>query len=168
VRARVIVASNRAAAGVYEDRSGPILVKRLRDADISVDGPVVVPDGEPVAAAIRAAIALEIDVVITSGGTGLTSTDLTPDVTRELIDREIPGLAEEIRRFGAHGDGGSGGTPFALLSRGVAGLAGRTLIVNLAGSTGAARDGMRVLAPLLGHLVDQINDGDHRSPEEDI
>lgn len=97
IRARVIVASNRAAAGVYADTSGPLLVAGLRELGCEVDEPVVVPDGEPVGTALRAALADGVDVVLTSGGTGITPSDRTPDVTRELLDYEIPGIAEAIR-----------------------------------------------------------------------
>lgn len=155
IRARVIVASNRAAAGVYSDTSGPRLVAGLRELGCEVPDPVVVPDGEPVAAALRAAVQDHVDVVLTSGGTGVTPTDRTPEATRPLLDFEIPGIAEAIR---AHS---RDKIPAAALSRGLAGVAGRTLIVNLPGSTGGAKDGLAVLAPLLAHTVDQIRGGDH-------
>jgi molybdenum cofactor synthesis domain-containing protein len=156
VRARVIVASNRAAAGLYRDTSGPVLLAGLRDLGCDVDPePVVVPDGEPVAEALRAAIADAVDVVLTSGGTGVTPTDRTPEATRGLLDFEIPGIAEAIRAYSRDK------VPAAALSRGLAGVAGRTLIVNLPGSTGGARDGLAVLGPLLRHTVDQVNGGDH-------
>lgn len=155
IRARVIVASNRAAAGVYADTSGPLLVAGLRELGCAVDDPVVVPDGEPVAQALRAAVADHVDVVLTSGGTGVTPTDRTPDVTRAVLDYEIPGIAEAIR---AHS---RATVPTAALSRGLAGVAGRTLVVNLPGSTGGARDGLAVLGPILGHTVDQLRGGDH-------
>ena len=155
VTARVIVASNRAAAGVYEDTSGPIIVAWLRDLGCEVGEPVVVPDGAPVAAALRAAVAAGVDVVVTSGGTGLTPTDRTPEATREVLDFEIPGIAEALRAVSREK------VPTSVLSRGLAGVAGRTLIVNLPGSTGGARDGRAVLAPILRHAVDQIRGGDH-------
>jgi molybdenum cofactor synthesis domain-containing protein len=158
MRALAITASNRAAAGIYEDRSGPVVIDLLRKGEIfaSVDGPMVVPDGEPVERALREAVAAGYDVVVTTGGTGLTPGDLTPEMTRRVIDREIPGIAEAIRAAGA-----AGGVASAILSRGVAGLAGRTLIVNLPGSTGGVRDGMAVLTPVLAHAIDQICGGDH-------
>ena len=89
-------------------------------------------------------------MVVTTGGTGLTPDDLTPEATRAVIDREVPGIAEAIRAYGA-----AHGVPTAVLSRGLAGLAGSTLIVNLAGSTGAVRDGLAVLGPVLAHPLDQ-------------
>jgi molybdenum cofactor synthesis domain-containing protein len=156
IRAMAITASNRAAAGVYPDSSGPVLAELLRQAGCEVSGPVVVPDGEPVQAALRNAVAAGYDVVVTTGGTGLTPGDLTPEMTRKVIDREIPGIAEAIRDRGT-----AAGVPSAVLSRGVAGLAGATLIVNLPGSTGGVRDGMAVLAAVLPHAVDQARGGDH-------
>lgn len=155
IRARVIVASNRAAAGVYADTSGPLLVAGLRELGCQVDEPTVVPDGEPVGAALRAALADGMDVVVTSGGTGVTPTDRTPDTTRTLIDYEIPGIAEAIR---AHS---RAKVPTSALSRGVAGVAGRMLVINLPGSTGGARDGLAVLGPILAHTVEQLRGGDH-------
>jgi molybdenum cofactor synthesis domain-containing protein len=151
----VIVASNRAAAGVYPDTSGPLLVAGLRELGCEVGEPVVVPDGPPVRQALAAAVADGVDVVLTSGGTGITPTDRTPDHTREVLDYEIPGIAEAIR---AHG---RDKVPTAALSRARAGVAGRTLIVNLPGSTGGARDGLAVLGPILSHAVDQLRGGDH-------
>jgi molybdenum cofactor synthesis domain-containing protein len=157
IRALAISVSNRAAAGVYADKSGPVLVELLRSAGCSVvDGPVVIRDGDPVEAALRDALAAGYDVVVTTGGTGLTPADLTPEMTRRVLEREIPGIAEALR-----GAGAAAGVPAAILSRGLAGVAGRTLIVNLPGSTGGVRDGMAVLAPVLGHAVSQINGGDH-------
>jgi molybdenum cofactor synthesis domain-containing protein len=151
--------SNRAAAGVYEDRSGPVLVRLLAEAGCSVDGPLVVPDGEPVEAALREAVTAGYDVVVTTGGTGLTPGDLTPEMTRRVLDREIPGIAESIRAGGA-----AAGVPAAILSRGIAGLAGTVLVVNLPGSTGGVRDGMAVLGPILAHAVEQAHGGDHPRP----
>jgi len=156
IRALAVTVSNRAAAGVYEDRSGPVLVDLLRSAGCAVDGPLVIPDGEPVEAALRDALAAGYDVVVTTGGTGLTPRDMTPEMTRRVIEREIPGIAEALRSVGA-----AAGVPSAILSRGVAGVAGHTLIVNLPGSTGGVRDGMAVLATVLEHAVSQINGGDH-------
>ncbi|MGP4021900.1 MogA/MoaB family molybdenum cofactor biosynthesis protein [Actinomadura sp. 3N407] len=153
-----VTVSNRAAAGVYPDKSGPVLVEMLEDLGCQVDGPVVVPDGEPVAGTLRDAVAAGYDVVVTSGGTGLTPTDQTPEMTRQVIEWEIPGIAEAIRLEGREM------VPAAILSRGLAGVARGTLIVNLPGSTGGVRDGMTVLGGVLAHAVDQIKGGDHPRP----
>jgi molybdenum cofactor synthesis domain-containing protein len=156
-RALVVTASNRAAAGVYEDRGGPVLFEGLRAMGFAVDGPVVLPDGDPVEAALREAVAAEYDVVLTTGGTGLSPTDRTPDATARVLERPVSGIAEAIRASGiAHG------VPTAALSRGIAGLAGRTIIVNLPGAPGGCRDGIAVLAGLLPHAVEQVRGGDHR------
>ncbi|RFU43506.1 MogA/MoaB family molybdenum cofactor biosynthesis protein [Actinomadura logoneensis] len=158
IRALAVTVSNRASAGVYADKSGPVLVALLAEAGCEVDGPRVVPDGEPVEAALREAVSEGYDVVVTTGGTGLTPTDHTPEMTRRVLDREIPGIAEAIRAVSRDT------VPTSILSRGLAGTAGRTLIVNLPGSTGGVRDGMAVLAPVLAHAVDQIAGGDHPRP----
>ncbi|RDG31728.1 MogA/MoaB family molybdenum cofactor biosynthesis protein [Streptomyces corynorhini] len=151
----VVTASNRASAGVYADRGGPVLADGLAALGFAVDGPRVVPDGDPVERALRAGVAAAYDVILTTGGTGLSPTDRTPDATRRVVDYEIPGIPEAIRAEGVLK------VPAAALSRGVAGVSGRTLIVNLPGSTGGVRDGLAVLGRLLVHAVDQIHGGDH-------
>lgn len=152
----VITVSTRAATGVYSDRSGPTLVQGLIDLGFEVGDPVVVADGEPVTAALREALSTGPDLVLTTGGTGLGPDDHTPEMTQPLLDREIPHLATAIARYGA-----DNGVPTAILSRGLAGVTGRTLVVNLPGSTGGVRDGLAVLAPVLMHAISQVRGGDH-------
>ncbi|ATE57932.1 MULTISPECIES: MogA/MoaB family molybdenum cofactor biosynthesis protein [Actinosynnema] len=154
--ARVVTASNRASAGVYADRGGPLIVGWLRERGYAVPDPAVVPDGEPVAEALRAAVADGVAVVITTGGTGISPTDRTPEATRSVLDFEVPGLADAIRMSGWPA------VPGSVLSRGVAGVAGRTLVVNLPGSTGGVKDGLAVLDAVLEHAVEQVGGGDHR------
>jgi molybdenum cofactor synthesis domain-containing protein len=156
MKALVVTVSNRAAAGTYGDRGGPLLVSGLTEMGFEVDGPLVIPDGNAVEVALRDAVTASYDVVVTTGGTGLTPLDLTPEMTRRVIDREVPGIAEALRAYGVEH-----GVPTASLSRGLAGLAGTTLVVNLPGSSGGVLDGLSVLAPVLRHAVEQVNGGDH-------
>jgi molybdenum cofactor synthesis domain-containing protein len=156
LQAAVIVASNRAAAGVYDDTTGPLIAEALRGLGFAVADPVVRPDGEPVGAAIAVAVHEGARVVLTTGGTGLTPTDQTPEVTRPLLDREVAGLAEAIRAAGV-----AKGVPTAALSRGLAGVSGSCLVVNLPGSRGGVKDALDVLGPVLVHAVEQIVGSDH-------
>ena len=152
--AAVLVASTRAAAGVYADRTGPIIAEWLRERGFGEVDSVVVADAD-VAPALQRLIADQPDLVLTTGGTGVAPGDRTPEATRALLDAELPGIPEEVRRRGA------AVSASALLSRAVAGVAGRTIVVNLPGSTGGVRDGLAVLGEVLDHLLDQLSGGDH-------
>ena len=157
IRALAITVSNRASAGVYEDRSGPVLVELLRSAGCDVvDGPMVIPDGETVEQVLRDSVTAGYDVAVTTGGTGLTPTDQTPEMTRRVIDREIPGIAEALRAVGI-----AKGVPSAMLSRGLSGLIGDCLVVNLPGSAGGVRDAVEALRPVIEHAVEQARGSDH-------
>jgi len=156
--ATVLVASTRAAAGVYEDATGPVIAAWLAERGFEVRGPVVVADGAEFAVALGRAIDAAPAVVVTTGGTGLAPSDLTPEATAAVLDRELPGFMEELRRRG------SATTPTALLTRGVAGVAGSIFVVNLPGSRGGVRDGLALLDEVLDHVLDQLAGGDHASP----
>lgn len=155
-RACVITVSDRSSDGSRADVSGPLLRELLESQGFSVSAVVVVPDDlEQIEAALRAAVAAGVDVVATTGGTGLTPRDVTPEATRRVIEREAPGLAEALRQHRR------AELPTTILSRAVAGVAASTLVVNLPGSTGGVRDGIAVLDPVIGHAVAQLRGGDH-------
>jgi molybdenum cofactor synthesis domain-containing protein len=152
----VITCSTRAAGGVYPDRSGPIIVDALRAWGFDVGDAVVVADGPDVEAALRVAVTSSAVLVVTTGGTGLTPTDGTPEATQRVVDRLVPGIAEAIRAAGV-----DAGVSSAMLSRGISGVAGRTLVVNLPGSMGGVSNGLAVLEPVVAHALLQIQGGDH-------
>jgi len=155
-RGVVITVSDRSHDGARHDTSGPLLAELLGRCGVAVGELVVVPDeAERITAALRAAVADGVDVVLTTGGTGLGPRDVTPEATRPVLEREAPGLVEAIRATNRDR------VPTTVLSRGLAGTAGRTLLVNLPGSSGGVRDGMAVLAEVLGHAVSQLRGGDH-------
>ncbi len=161
-RAAVITVSDRSASGQRPDASGPLAVSILRDNGYLTGDATVVPDGEaPVAAAIRSALDAGAHFIITTGGTGISPRDLTPEGTRPMLVRELPGIAEVLRREGARH------TPMAVLSRGLAGIAGgahgqhQALVVNLPGSRSAVTEGLDILLQLVPHILDQLAGGDH-------
>jgi molybdenum cofactor synthesis domain-containing protein len=154
-RAAVIVTSTRAAVGQYEDRTGPVIASWLVAHGFTTEPVVVVADGPDVAVALAAAVASEPDLVITSGGTGVGRGDGTAEATAALLDKTLPGFSEELRRRGA------ASSPFALLSRGVAGITGTTLVVNFPGSSGGVRDGLQLLGEVVDHVLDQLAGGNH-------
>jgi molybdenum cofactor biosynthesis protein B len=164
VTAAVLTVSDRASRGEYEDRSGPAVVSALNVLGFEVVATRVVPDGlEPVASAITELAALA-RLVVTTGGTGMAPRDVTPEATRQVIDREAPGFSEAMRAatFGR--------VPHGMLSRGVSGIVGGTLVVNLPGSVAAVEEGIAVIGPALRHAIELLVAGetDHHSPSVPI
>jgi molybdenum cofactor biosynthesis protein B len=154
-RAVVVTVSTRAAEGVYDDAAGPALADQLREAGFTVAPVRVVPDGRgTVADELRAALG-DADLVITTGGTGLHPRDETPEATVDVVDRTVPGIAEAMRAAALRH------TPMGMLSRATAGVAGRTLIVNLPGSPKGAVENLSAVLDVLGHAIDQLRGGDH-------
>lgn len=157
-RAAVITVSDRSSSGERPDRSGPVAVAALRDAGFDCADAIVVPDGaDSVERALQAAVLAGAKLIVTTGGTGVGPRDETPEGTRRVVTREVPGLAEELRRRGA------AEKPAGMLTRGVAGVADPhgVLIVNLPGSTGGVSSGMPVVLSVAGHVIDQLGGGDH-------
>jgi molybdenum cofactor biosynthesis protein B len=154
--AQVITVSDRSHGGLRHDESGPLLAAMLIDLGFAGAEIVVVPDEVPeIEAALRTAIDAGIDLILTTGGTGFAPRDVTPEATRRVLDKEAPGLAEALRQFNRDK------VPTTILSRAVAGVAGSSIVVNLPGSTGGARDGIAVLTPVIGHAITQLRGGDH-------
>jgi molybdenum cofactor synthesis domain-containing protein len=155
--AAVITCSNRSAAGERPDDSGRLLAETLRDWGYDVLAKLVVPDDVAlIQKAVRQVLADGAQLVLTTGGTGLSPTDVTPEAIAPMIERPVPGIAERLRMANAEA------VPTAVLSRGVAGLVGTALVVTLPGSPGGVRDGLAVLRPLVDHVLDQVSGGDHR------
>ncbi len=158
MKAAVITCSNRSAAGIRADESGQLAASRLTDAGYEVISQVVVADDvAQIRAAVTSAVTHGARIVLTTGGTGLTPTDVTPEAVTPLLDLQIPGIAEALRQ--ANRDE----VPTAILSRGVAGVIGSALVVTMPGSPGGVRDAMQLLLPILDHVLDQIGGGDHRA-----
>lgn len=154
-RATIVTVSTRASAGVYDDEAGPRLAAILAAAGFTVAPVVVVPDGRGVVAdALRSAVP-GADLVVTTGGTGLHPKDETPEATRDVVDREVPGIAEAMRAAALEI------TPMGMLSRAVAGVVGTTVVLNLPGSPKGATENLQVVLPALGHAIDQLRGGDH-------
>ncbi|MDQ1137785.1 molybdenum cofactor synthesis domain-containing protein [Microbacterium sp. SORGH_AS 1204] len=156
-RVVVLVASTRCAAGRAVDRTGPVIVEWLRGRGWSTDH-LVVADGDPVGDALRRALEQNVELIVTTGGTGINPTDRTPEQTLPLLDQVLPGIGEAIRARGMSS------TPLAVLSRGVAGIAGRSVIVNLPGSPSGVADGIAVLDDVIEHIISQLAGGDHVTP----
>jgi molybdopterin adenylyltransferase len=155
IAAAVITVSNRASAGVYEDTAGPAVAEALAGAGFTVGPVVVVPDGRTVVAAALVEACEGAQLVVTTGGTGLHPSDETPEATGDVCERMVPGLAEAMRAAS------SAVTPMAALSRAVAGVRGRSLVLNLPGSPKGALENLAVVLPVLRHAVDQLAGGDH-------
>jgi len=160
-RARVITVSTRAAAGIYVDTAGPAVAEILRASGFSLDEVLVVPDGELIAGVLEEAVEDRCDLILTVGGTGIATSDCTPEQTKKVIDREVPGIAEYLRAQSW------GGVPSAVLSRGVSGVSGSSLIVNVPGSKKAAVECVTLLLPILGHALSQLRSEDHVRPADD-
>jgi molybdenum cofactor synthesis domain-containing protein len=164
ITAAVVTVSDKGYTGEREDVSGPLLADLLHEMGTQVVSQAIVPDEQFGIRRVLTALAdeMQVDLVVTTGGTGPTPRDVTPEATRAVIEREVPGLAEVLRFEGYRK------TPLAVLSRGVAGIRGGTLIVNLPGSPKAVREGMETLAPILPHAIRMVRgvDTGHTHAEE--
>lgn len=159
LNAAIITASNRASRGIYEDTSGEILSAGLKDLGFNVAVQVVVPDSVSlIAAEISKAIDAKIDLIVTTGGTGISPTDVTPEATAPLIQKALPGISEALRAYSREK------VPTSDLSRGLAGSAGNSLIINLPGSPGGVRDGLVIIGRLALHAISQLAGEDHEQP----
>ena len=156
-RAALITASNRAAHGLYADESGEILAQGLRDLDFQITSQVILPDDKDlISAEIAHALLVEVDLIVTTGGTGISPTDITPEATAAHIEKALPGVSESLRTYGRDQ------TPYADLSRGLAGVNGKTFIVNLPGSPSGVRDGLVMIARIAPHILSQLAGEDHK------
>lgn len=152
-RALVVIVDDRVAHGEHEDTTGPLVTELLEEAGFVVDGSVVVAgESVDIRNALNTAVIGGVDLVVTVGGTGVSPRDVTPDATASVLDRPVPGIAEAIRASGL-----AAGSVDAGLSRGMAGVSGSTLVVNLAPSRAAVRDGMATLTPLVGRVIDELS-----------
>jgi molybdenum cofactor synthesis domain-containing protein len=157
--AAIITASNRASLGIYQDQSGEILAQGLEKLGFTVVSKVIVPDiVSQIAAEISNAIDSKIDLIVTTGGTGISPTDVTPEATALLIQKQLPGIPEALRAFSREK------VPTSDLSRGMAGTTAQSLIINLPGSPGGVRDGLVIIARLAPHAISQLAGGDHEQP----
>ncbi len=148
----MVTISDRVSANKMPDESGPALVRILQQANFEVSGPEVVPDSKQrITDAVVAAAAKGVDVVVTTGGTGLGPRDVTPQATATVIDFEVPGIGEAMRRAG------TASTPMAALSRGIAGVRGQTLIINVPGSVKGASESLEAVMPMLGHAIQLLH-----------
>ncbi|MEV7619765.1 MogA/MoaB family molybdenum cofactor biosynthesis protein [Microbacterium sp. NPDC089321] len=157
IAAAVVTVSDRSAAGVRADTAGPVAVAALREAGFACDDARIVPDGaDAVEQALRELLGTGIRFVVTSGGTGVSPRDQTPEGTARVIERQVPGIAEELRRAGL------ASTPMSMLTRGLAGVVGDALIVNLPGSPKAVAEGMPIVLSTAAHVLSQLHGEDHR------
>lgn len=157
-QASVVVASTSAAAGTAEDKTGPLISRWLREREFQVAEPAVVADGQPVRNAVQEQLASGASVVIVTGGTGVSPDDQSPEMVEPLLDVQLPGIIEAIRRRG------EASTALSIITRGVAGFAGETFVITLPGSSGGVKDGLAVLDTVVEHLLAQRSGGTGHGP----